>query len=84
MGGALDIDGIKFTPTTCAHISSLLDPSTGKSAWVDPPVGYLILMEDSFKIFALGVTGLHSDMKLTDDYYKPDAVLGTLSHADLS
>ena len=81
VGGTLDIDGIKFTTTTCAHSSSLLDPSTGKSAWVGPAVGYLIQMEDGFKLYALGDTGLHSDMKLMGDFYKPDAALVPISDA---
>ncbi|MBN1105637.1 MAG: metal-dependent hydrolase [Deltaproteobacteria bacterium] len=81
VGGTLDIDGVKFTTTTCAHSSSLLDPETGKSAWVGPPVGYLMQMEDGFKIYALGDTGLHSDMKLVGDYYRPDAALVPFSNA---
>jgi L-ascorbate metabolism protein UlaG (beta-lactamase superfamily) len=75
VGGTADIGGIKFTTTTCAHSSSLLDFSTGKSAWVGPAVGFLIQMEDGFMLYALGDTGLHSDMKLVGDFYKPKAAL---------
>ena len=81
VGGTLDIDGIKLTTTTCAHSSSLLDTTTGKSAWVGPAVGYVIQMEDGFKLYALGDTGLHSDMKLVGDFYRPDAALVPISGA---
>ena len=81
VGGTVNIDGVKFTTTTCAHSSSLIDPATGKSAWVGPPVGFLIQMEDGFKLYAMGDTGLHSDMKLVGDFYKPDAALVPFSNA---
>ena len=81
VGGTLSIEGIKFTMVNAAHSSSLLDPSTGKSAWVGPPVGYVIQLEDGFKIYALGDTGLHSDMKLVGDYYKPDVALVPIGNA---
>jgi L-ascorbate metabolism protein UlaG (beta-lactamase superfamily) len=75
IGGTLSVDGIKFTTVNCAHSSSLLDPSTGKSAWVGPAVGYVIEMENGLKIYACGDTGLHSDMKLIGEYFKPDVAL---------
>lgn len=81
VGGTLDIEGIKFTTTTAAHSSSLIDQSTGTSAWVGPAVGYMIELEDGFKIYALGDTGLHSDMKLMGDYYKPDVALVPVGNA---
>jgi len=81
VGGTLNIDGIKFTTVSCAHSSSLLDPSTGKSAWVGPAVGYVIQLEDGFKLYACGDTGLHSDMKLVGDYYKPDVALVPVADA---
>ena len=81
VGGTHDIDGVKITSVPCAHSSSLLDPETGISAWVGPAVGYVLQMEDGFKVYALGDTGLHSDMKLVGDYYKPDVALVPISNA---
>lgn len=81
VGGTLNIDGIKFTAVNCAHSSSLIDLSTGKSAWVGPAVGYVIQLEDGLKVYALGDTGLHGDMKLIGDYYKPDVALVPIGNA---
>jgi L-ascorbate metabolism protein UlaG (beta-lactamase superfamily) len=75
VGGTLTIEGIKFTTVSCAHSSSLLDPSTGKSTWVGPAVGYVIELENGLRIYSCGDTGLHGDMKLVGDYYKPDVAL---------
>ena len=81
IGGTLTIEGIKFTTVSCAHSSSLLDLSTGKSAWVGPAVGYVMELENGLRIYACGDTGLHSDMKLVGEYYKPDVALVPVSDA---
>ncbi|MGA8049939.1 MAG: MBL fold metallo-hydrolase, partial [Burkholderiales bacterium] len=39
------------------------------------PVGYIIQLENGFRIWHMGDTGLFGDMKLIADYYKPDLVL---------
>ncbi len=75
IGGSLDVDGIRFTAVSSAHSSGLRNLSTGESTWVGPPVGYVIRFEDGLKLYAAGDTGLHSDMKLIGDYYKPDIAL---------
>jgi L-ascorbate metabolism protein UlaG (beta-lactamase superfamily) len=79
VGGTLTIEGIKFTAVSCAHSSGLLDPATGKSAWVGPPVGYVMEFENGLKIYSCGDTGLHSDMRLVGEYYKPDVALVPVS-----
>jgi L-ascorbate metabolism protein UlaG (beta-lactamase superfamily) len=39
------------------------------------PVGFIIELENGFKIWHMGDTGLFADMKFIADYYKPDLVL---------
>src|SRR3970282_631336 len=39
------------------------------------PVGWIIEMENGFKIYHMGDTGLFGDMKLIGEMYKPDLVL---------
>ena len=39
------------------------------------PVGYVIELENGFKIWHMGDTGLYGDMKLVGETYKPDLVL---------
>ena len=38
-------------------------------------VGYIIELENGFKIWHMGDTGLFGDMKFIGEYYKPDLVL---------
>ncbi len=79
VGGTLSIEGIKFTTVHCVHSSSLIDPEKGVSQWVGPAVGYIIELENGFRIYALGDTGLYGDMKFIGEYYKPDVALVPVS-----
>jgi len=53
------------------------NPNTGKaeSHPAGEPVGYIIELENGFKIWHMGDTGLFPDMKFISEYYAPDLVL---------
>lgn len=71
--------GIKVTAVHAEHSSVIVwkNPATGKdeSHYGGEPVGFLIELENGFRIYHMGDTGLFSDMKFIADYYKPDLVL---------
>lgn len=71
--------GIKVTAVHAEHSSVIVwkNPSSGKDE-VHPggePVGFIIELENGFRIYHMGDTGLFGDMKFIADYYKPDLVL---------
>ncbi|HEX8406703.1 MAG TPA: metal-dependent hydrolase [Duganella sp.] len=70
---------IKITAVHAEHSSELgwKNPSTGKDEVHvgGEPVGYIIELENGFKIYHMGDTGLFGDMKFIGDYYKPDLAL---------
>jgi L-ascorbate metabolism protein UlaG (beta-lactamase superfamily) len=71
--------GVKITQVHAEHSSELLwtNPATKKKE-VYPggePVGYVIELENGFKIYHMGDTALFGDMKFIADYYKPDLVM---------
>jgi L-ascorbate metabolism protein UlaG (beta-lactamase superfamily) len=70
---------ITITQVRAEHSSelTLTDPATKKSTTHvgGEPAGFIIQMENGFKIYHMGDTGLFGDMKLIADYYKPDLVL---------
>lgn len=70
---------IKITAVHAEHSSELgwKNPATGKDEVHvgGEPVGFIIELENGFKIYAMGDTGLFGDMKLIGDYYKPDLAL---------
>jgi L-ascorbate metabolism protein UlaG (beta-lactamase superfamily) len=70
---------ITITQVRAEHSSELtvVDPATKKSTTLvgGEPAGFIIQLENGFKIYHMGDTGLFGDMKLIADYYKPDLVL---------
>ena len=71
--------GISVTATRAEHSSVYVwrNPASGKDE-THPggePVGFIIELENGFRIWHMGDTGLFGDMKLISDYYKPDLVL---------
>ena len=73
------VPGIKVTAVRAEHSSPLVwrNAATGKdeSHAGGEPLGFIIELEDGFKIWHMGDTGLFGDMRLIADYYKPDLVL---------
>jgi L-ascorbate metabolism protein UlaG (beta-lactamase superfamily) len=80
-GGVVTPPGpdIKITMTRAEHSSEMVwtNPATGKDEVHvgGEPVGFIIELENGFKIYHMGDTGLFGDMRLIGDYYKPDLVL---------
>ncbi|HET7199424.1 MAG TPA: metal-dependent hydrolase [Burkholderiales bacterium] len=71
--------GIRITMVHAEHNSELVweNPATGKREvhYGGQPCGFVIQMENGFRIYHTGDTGLFGDMKLIGEYYKPDLVL---------
>ncbi|WP_354682357.1 metal-dependent hydrolase [Cupriavidus necator] len=71
--------GPKITAVHAEHSSELVfkNPATGKDEthYGGEPVGYIIELENGFRIWHMGDTGLFGDMRLIGELYKPDLVL---------
>lgn len=78
-GTVTPVPRVKVTAVQAEHSSILVwkNPVTGKDEPhpAGEPVGYIIEMENGFRIWHMGDTGLFGDMKFIHDYYKPDLVL---------
>jgi L-ascorbate metabolism protein UlaG (beta-lactamase superfamily) len=70
---------ITITQVRAEHSSemTLTDPATKKSTTYvgGEPAGFIIQMENGFKVYHMGDTGIFGDMKLIGEYYKPDLIL---------
>jgi len=78
-GTIVPFPGVKITQVRAEHSSELVwtNPVTKKKE-THPggePVGFIIELENGFKIYHMGDTGLFGDLKLIGDYYKPDLVM---------
>jgi L-ascorbate metabolism protein UlaG (beta-lactamase superfamily) len=70
---------IKVTQTRAEHSSevTVTDPATKKSTTYPggEPAGFIIELENGFKVYHMGDTGLFGDMRLIGEYYKPDLIM---------
>jgi L-ascorbate metabolism protein UlaG (beta-lactamase superfamily) len=83
--------GIKITATHAEHSSELtyrsaannngttmighLPSNKDETVPGGEPIGFIIELENGFKIYHAGDTGVFGDMKLIGEYYKPDLVM---------
>jgi L-ascorbate metabolism protein UlaG (beta-lactamase superfamily) len=70
---------IKITQVRAEHSSevTVTDPTTKKTTTYPggEPAGFIIEMENGFKLYHMGDTGLFGDMRFISEYYKPDLVM---------
>ncbi len=70
---------IKIIATHAEHSSEYRwkNPATGKDEMHlgGEPLGYIIELENGFRIYHMGDTGIFGDMKLIGEHYKPDLIL---------
>jgi L-ascorbate metabolism protein UlaG (beta-lactamase superfamily) len=71
--------GVRITMTHAEHSSELVwhNPATDKDETHvgGEPCGFIIEMENGFRIWHMGDTGVFGDMKLLGEMYKPDLLL---------
>ena len=72
-------DGIRITMTRAEHSSEYrwTNPQSGKHEIHvgGEPAGFVIELENGFRIYHMGDTGLFGDLQLIADRYRPDLVL---------
>lgn len=78
-GTVMPVPGIKITAVRAEHSSILVwrNPATDKDE-THPggePVGWIIELENGFRIYHAGDTALFGDMKLIGERYQPDLAL---------
>jgi L-ascorbate metabolism protein UlaG (beta-lactamase superfamily) len=78
-GRVTPLPGIRVTAVKAEHSSLLVwkNPATDKleSHHAGEAMGYIIQLENGFKIWHMGDTGIFGDMKFISEYYKPDLVM---------
>jgi len=69
---------IKITMTRAEHSSELVwKNAAGKDETYvgGEPAGFIVELENGFKVYHMGDTGLFGDMRWIGEYYKPDLIL---------
>ena len=72
-GGTVDVDGVRFTMTHALHSGGLLDD--GRVVYLGEAAGYVIELENGFKLYFSGDTAVFGDMQLIGRIYSPDVAV---------
>ena len=73
-GGSQEVDGISFIMTHAQHSSGIKEDD-GTIIYGGEPGGYVIELENGFRIYHAGDTNLFSDMKLIAELYRPELTM---------
>ena len=73
-GGTQAVDGIKFTMVHADHSCGIQDED-GSIIYGGEAVGYVIELENGYRIYHSGDTAVFSDMKLISEIYKPELAM---------
>ncbi|MBX6772097.1 MAG: metal-dependent hydrolase [Chloroflexi bacterium] len=73
-GGSQTIDGIRVTMVHADHSSSITEDD-GTIVCGGEPAGYVIELENGFRLYHAGDTSLFGDMRLIGELYRPDLAL---------
>jgi L-ascorbate metabolism protein UlaG (beta-lactamase superfamily) len=72
-GGTVEAEGIRFTMVSGSHSSSIEDD--GRLVYLGESNGYVITLENGYRIYHAGDTCVFGDMALIGRLYKPDAAI---------
>jgi L-ascorbate metabolism protein UlaG (beta-lactamase superfamily) len=79
-GGTQTAQGIRITMTQAWHSSGFLDSDDqggrgGQLVYAGEPSGYVLTLENGFRVYHSGDTALFSDLALIGELWKPDLAL---------
>jgi L-ascorbate metabolism protein UlaG (beta-lactamase superfamily) len=72
-GGTHEIDGVRITLTDAHHSSSI--PVGDQVLYAGEPAGYVIELENGYRIYFAGDTCVFGDMALIGELYRPDLAM---------
>jgi L-ascorbate metabolism protein UlaG (beta-lactamase superfamily) len=72
-GGTIDVDGIKFTMTHALHSGGFVQ--NGGVVYLGDPAGFVVELENGFKVYFSGDTAVFGDMQLIGRIYAPDVAV---------
>jgi L-ascorbate metabolism protein UlaG (beta-lactamase superfamily) len=72
-GGSQEAKGLRFTMVHASHSSGIEDG--GQVIYGGEACGFVITLEDGFRIYNMGDTGVFGDLALIAELYQPELVL---------
>ena len=74
-GGTVEVRGLKVTMTSADHSAGDWDSNTAAPRYLGEPAGFVVELEDGWKIYFAGDTNVFGDMRLIGDLFAPDLAI---------
>lgn len=74
-GGTFEYDGIRVTMTHADHSAGDWNAGGETTLYLGEPVGFVVELENGFKIYHAGDTDVFGDMRYIADLHRPDIAL---------
>ncbi len=74
-GGTIEVAGVKVTMTGAEHSAGDWNPAGETTLYLGEPVGFVVELENGFKIYHAGDTNVFGDMRYIGELYAPDIAL---------
>jgi L-ascorbate metabolism protein UlaG (beta-lactamase superfamily) len=74
-GGTVVVDGLTISMVTADHSGGDWDAGRDTTVFLGEPVGFIIELEDGYRIYHVGDTALTGDLRLVKDLHHPDLAM---------
>jgi L-ascorbate metabolism protein UlaG (beta-lactamase superfamily) len=74
-GGTLEAAGLRVTMTGADHSAGDWNPGGETTLYLGEPAGFVVELENGFRIYHAGDTNVFGDMALIRDLYRPDIAM---------
>ena len=74
-GGTVEAAGLRVTMTSADHSAGDWNAEGGVPLYLGEPAGFVVELENGFRIYHAGDTAVFGDMALIRDLYRPDVAL---------
>ncbi len=74
-GGTLEAAGLRVTMTGADHSAGDWNPGAETTLYLGEPAGFVVELENGFRIYHAGDTNVFGDMALIRDLYRPDLAM---------
>lgn len=74
-GGTVEVAGVRATMVHAVHSCGIFDPDEDRIVYGGEACGYVVELENGFRIYHAGDTMVFGDMKIIGELWKPDLAL---------
>jgi L-ascorbate metabolism protein UlaG (beta-lactamase superfamily) len=74
-GGTVEVEGLRVTMTGADHSAGDWNATEETTLYLGEPAGFVVELENGFRIYHAGDTAVFGDMALIRDLYRPDLAM---------